>query len=86
MPEALEATLKGINVGGTSLEAQEGVVSIPIGSADAFGVVKSSEAENNIKINGDGTMSVNTVNIDKLVQSEGSELILNGGNASSSGQ
>ena len=83
LPEALEATIKGINVGGTSIEAEEGVVSIPIGSADAFGVVKSSEQENNIKINGDGTMSVNTVNIDKLVQTAGSELILNGGNASS---
>ena len=46
-----------------------------------LGLVKSSEEDNKIKVETDGTMSVNRISTDKLYVAEGSELILNGGSA-----
>lgn len=40
--------------------------------------IPSSEKENQIKILNDGTMEINSVNINKLVQTEGDMLILDG--------
>jgi prophage DNA circulation protein len=54
---------------------------LPVATVDALGGVKSSEAENGVAVAADGTMSVNNVNVNKLVQTEGEELILNGGSA-----
>lgn len=56
---------------------------LPIATADILGGVKSSAAENKVAIAADGTMEVNSVNVNKLVQTEGETLILNGGSASS---
>ena len=42
----------------------------------------SSSAENKVSVGADGTMEVNNVNVNKLVQDENTALILNGGNAS----
>ena len=44
-------------------------IAIPIGSAD----------ENKVAVAEDGTMEVNSINVNKLVQTEGDVLILNGG-------
>jgi hypothetical protein len=41
----------------------------------------SSTVENKIAVAEDGTMEVNSINIDKLVQTEGSELVLDGGSS-----
>lgn len=54
---------------------------LPVATLNALGGVKSSEAENGVAVAADGTMSVNSVNVNKLVQTEGEELILNGGSA-----
>ena len=79
LPDALAAKLTGVTVGTTPLEVSDGVVTIPIATAELLGVVKSSAAENNITIAADGIMSVHSLNLDKLVQTPGTELILNGG-------
>lgn len=55
-------------------------VNIPVAGAD-LGVVKTSDEENKVAIAEDGTMEVNTVNVNKLVQNEGEFLILDGGSA-----
>lgn len=69
---------------------------LPIADNDTLGGVKSVDAilgddgkitnataiENKIAVAGDGTMSVNSLNVNKLVQTEGESLILNGGSAS----
>ena len=81
LPDALAAKLTGVTVGTTPLEVSNGVVTIPIATAELLGVVKSSAAENNITIAADGIMSVHSLNLDKLVQTPGTELILNGGGA-----
>lgn len=48
---------------------------------EALGVVKSTTSENGVSITGDGTMIVNNINIEKITQTLGTELILNGGDA-----
>ena len=55
---------------------------IPVATAEALGLVMSSTAENKVSVGADGTMEVNSVNVNKLTQTEGDTLILNGGSAS----
>ncbi len=47
-----------------------------IASGTILGAVKSSDEQNKIKVLDDGTMEVNSLNINKLVQNEGDILIL----------
>lgn len=53
---------------------------LPVAGA-LLGLVKSSDEDNKIKVEADGTMSVNRVSTSKLYVEEGDELILNGGTA-----
>lgn len=80
--DVLVAKLTGVTAVDTPLEVLDGVVTIPVAKSDTYGIVKSSEVENGITVSDDGTMSVNNVNVNKLVQTDGEELVLNGGNAS----
>ena len=81
LPEALAEKLKGVTLGTTPIAIKEGVATIPIATTEALGVVKSSNAENEVAITESGTMTVNSINLNKLVQTPGTELVLNGGNA-----
>lgn len=81
LPAALAEKIKSITVGTTPLQVSNGAVTIPIATAEALGVVKSTNDENGVAITGDGTMIVNNINIEKITQIPGTELILNGGNA-----
>lgn len=74
--------LEVIKINGTALQISEKAADIPIATAEALGVVKSSTAENKVTVESDGTMTVNTLNISKLVQTDGDLLVLDGGNAS----
>lgn len=56
------------------------IAAIPVAGA-LLGLVKSSEEDNKIKVETDGTMSVNRISTDNLYVPENSELILNGGSA-----
>lgn len=58
---------------------QEGVtVNVPIGDATTAGAVKSSNSENKVTISEDGTMEVNSLNVNKLEQDDGDYIILDG--------
>lgn len=81
LPAALAEKIKSITVGTTPLQVSNGAVTIPIATAEALGVVKSTTSENGVSITGDGTMIVNNINIEKITQTTGTELILNGGDA-----
>lgn len=83
LPEALEAKLSGVTLGTTPLEVTAGVATIPIATSSLLGVVLGSDAENKVKVNVDGTMEVNSLNINKLVQGAEDVLVLDGGDASS---
>jgi hypothetical protein len=54
---------------------------LPAAMADALGGVKSSDAENKIAVDAEGIMEVNSLNVNKLTQTEGDTLVLNGGSA-----
>ena len=79
--------IESVKINGVALEiAEDRSVEIPGATAEQLGLVKSSDAENGILVNTDYTMTVNSVNVNKLVQTEGEWLVLDGGNATLSQQ
>lgn len=70
--------LEVVKLNGEALAISEKGVDIPV-AGESLGVVKSSAAENKVSVGTDGEMSVNNVNVNKLVQTDGETLILNGG-------
>lgn len=73
--------IEAVKVGDTLLEIVEKTVTIPVATSALLGVVMSSNAENKVAVAEDGTMEVNGLNVNKLVQTDGEYLILNGGAA-----
>lgn len=74
--------IEGALIGGVKATINEAKqIEIPVASTSAFGVVKSSEADNAIAVAADGSMSVNKVGVSKLFVEPESELILDGGNS-----
>jgi hypothetical protein len=71
--------LESVKINGTALEITEKTVDIPVANSTLLGVVMASVAENKIAVAEDGTMEVNSLNVNKLVQTEGDVLILDGG-------
>lgn len=57
-------------------------VLIQIANDSNIGGVKSTSATNGISVSSDGTMTVNSVGVDRLVQDDEDYLILNSGSAS----
>lgn len=76
---ALEGVITEVQVNGAPLLASDGTVNIGYAAAGTAGVVVGSAAANKVSVGADGTMEVNSLNVDKLVQT--GELILNGGDA-----
>lgn len=72
--------INAVKVNGTVLDITDKAVNISVAGTD-LGVVKSSEAENKIKVTPIGEMEVNSVNVNKLVQTDGETLILDGGSS-----
>ena len=75
-----------VKVNGTPLVVSDDKsvdVIIPVATTEAVGTVKSATGENKVTVAEDGTMEVNKININKLVQTAGDVLILNGGSAGS---
>lgn len=68
-----------VKINGTALPIAEKAVDIPLATAEVLGVVKGSADENKIAVGADGTMEVNSLNVNKLAQTAGDTLILNGG-------
>ena len=73
--------IEKIQVNGTEITISEKTVNIPLATAARAGLIVSSDAENAISVSNTGIATVNNININKLVQTAGDELILNGGNA-----
>lgn len=73
--------LEVVKIAGAALPISDKAVDIPISTAEVLGVVISSAAENKVAVGVDGTMEVNSVNVNKLVQTDGEQLILNGGSS-----
>ena len=73
--------IEKIQVNGTEIAISEKTVNIPLATAARAGLIISSDAENAISVSDTGVATVNNINVNKLVQTAGDELILNGGNA-----
>ena len=71
--------IEEVKVAGTALEVVEKSVDIPAATAEAYGVVKLSDE---VGANDAGALEVKALNVNKLVQTPGEWLILNGGTAS----
>lgn len=73
--------IKKITLAGTEAvpDTETKTVDIPIATKIALGLVKSSDAENAVAVAADGVMTVNSVNVNKLVQTAGDTLIIDGG-------
>lgn len=84
LSDSLNGKLSGVTLGTTPLSPSDGVVTVPIATSAAIGVVKSVSIENGVAVSADGSMTVNNINVDKLVQTDGTELILNGGTSGAS--
>jgi hypothetical protein len=74
-PYYMGNVVKGIKYNGTLLDLVDNVVSIDLPA------IKSSPDENKIRINDDGTMEVNSLNVNRLTQTDGEWMILNGGSS-----
>ena len=79
---ALAGKIHEVKVNEVPLLAADGSVNIGLATSSAAGVVMGSDAENKVKVDVDGTMEVNSLNINKLVQSAEDVLVLDGGDAS----
>ena len=89
---AVEAVIAGgyknvieiVKAGGVALTVDEETKSVNIPGAlqTTLGLVKGTDAENGVSINDDHTMTVNSVNVNKLVQTEGDTFVLDGGTSS----
>lgn len=75
MPYYMGKVIQGIKLNNTLVNAVDGVAELNIP------IVVTSEEENKISIAEDGTMEINSLNVNKLVQTEGEVLVLNGGAA-----
>lgn len=73
--------IEKIQVNGTEIAISEKTVNIPLATAARAGLIVSSDAENAISVSDTGVATVNNINVNKLVQTAGDELILNGGKA-----
>lgn len=76
--ESLNNTMQTLVIGGLSQPVKDGKVVVPIGGLQQLGVVKSSDKENKIAIDEDGTMEVVSLNVNKLVQDDGDYIIFDG--------
>lgn len=74
--------IESIKINGTGLTISDKEVNIPLVTADLAGLVITATGENQVSF-ADGVGTVNSLNVQKLVQTEGDILIIDGGNASS---
>lgn len=72
--------IEKIKVAGEEISPDtEKAVNIPLATAARAGLIISSDAENAISVSDTGVATVNTLNVNKLVQTAGDELVLDGG-------
>ena len=63
------------------LDLPESLLAVARAGAGVNNIPLDKCAENGVVVNDDGTMVINKLNVNQLVQTEGDELILNGGNS-----
>lgn len=77
---AQENKIEQIKIGDSLIEITDKVANIPAATIDAYGVVKSSTAINQINVDETGFMEVNSISVEKL-RNDDCQLILRSGKA-----
>lgn len=78
---AQENVIEAISTPDGDLTITNKKVAIPGATAQLLGLVKGSADENKIAVADDGTMEINSLNVNKLVQTAGDYLVVDGGSA-----
>lgn len=71
--------IEKVQVNGKDLTISDKIVNIPLATAARAGLIISSDAKDSISISSTGVGVVNSLNVNKLYQDTGDELILDGG-------
>lgn len=77
----LDESIRGVSADGILLPITDQIVDIPIATAEELGLVRSSNSENMIVVDGNGYMEVSNLNVNRLVQTDGERFTLNAGNS-----
>lgn len=78
---ATAEALGSVKIGDNLSVTPEGTLSVPVATSSTKGVVMGSSEQDKVAVGSDGTLSINTMSVEKLVVPEGTELILQGGKA-----
>ena len=78
---ATTEALGSVKIGDNLSITPEGTLSVPVATSSTKGVVMGSSEQDKVAVGSDGTLSINTMSVEKLVVPEGTELILQGGKA-----
>ena len=78
---ATAEALGSVKIGDNLSITAEGTLSVPVATSSTKGVVMGSSEQDKVAVGSDGTLSINTMSVEKLVVPEGTELILQGGKA-----
>ena len=71
--------IEKVQVNGKDLTISDKTVNIPLATAQRAGLIISSDAKDSISVSSTGVGVVNSLNVNKLYQDTGDELILDGG-------
>ena len=74
--------IEKIMLGDVEAEIADKTVVVPGASNTILGMVMGSEVENGVVVNEDHTMTVHSLNVNKLVQTDGEFIVMYGGNSS----
>lgn len=75
------STVLEVDLNGDPVSCEKHKVNIPLATKDTVGLVRSSDSVDSIRVNDDGTMSLNHISADKLVSSKDVTLVIRGGSA-----
>ena len=78
---ATTEALGSVKIGDNLSVTADGTLSVPVATSSTKGVVMGSSEQDKVAVGSDGTLSINTMSVEKLVVPEGTELILQGGKA-----
>lgn len=81
--DGLDALLgiQGISIDGVLLPEVNKIVDLPMATAESLGLVRSSSGENAVYVDMDGTMMVDSLNVNRLTQTPGERFTLNAGDS-----
>lgn len=73
--------IRGVSADGLPLPVIDNIVNVPLADDLIAGLVRSSSGENSVAVAQDGKMYVNSLNVNRLMQTAGEKFTLNAGNS-----